>query len=207
MKHLLFFLCFLLGSSFGLQAAESQHGIGFAAGQTSGLGISYRKMTDNFGFQVTFGALSLNRDDWNVDDYRMEGDAVYGKPYLEPFTQKHYMRETDANIGLLLYKVLHTAKRSRFYLFAGGSLFYNIDTFEEHTYEYRLQENDMYIMHELSGPKKSSESSSTIFAGFGIGIEFRLTNNIRIEVEWPLTYSTDGDFIMYIPQAGLHYFF
>ena len=189
------------------QAEEPVHGLGFAAGQPSGLGLSYRRMTDNFGFQATFGAVSINQDDWGNYYYPMEYDAEYGKPYFEPFTQKHYVRETDANLGILLFKVLHSAKKSRFYAFIGGSLFYNIDSFEESTYEYRLQTDNTYIMHEISGPKKSSESQSSIYGGFGIGIEFRITENIRVAVEWPLTVSSDGDFIMYIPQAGLHYFF
>ena len=34
------------------QAEEPVHGLGFAAGQPSGLGLSYRRMTDNYGFQV-----------------------------------------------------------------------------------------------------------------------------------------------------------
>lgn len=201
-------ICVLAGIVGAAPTKGPVLGLGFAAGQPSGVGLSFRKLTDNYGLQVTIGALSQNQDNWEgYDSYQIEPDAAYWKPSTEPFTQKHYMRETNANLGILLFKVLHSAPRSRFYVFAGGSVFYNIDSFEEHTYEYQLQSNETFIMHEISSPKKTSEYTTTFYSGIGIGMELRITQNIRVAVEWPLTLSSHGDFVMYIPQAGLHYFF
>lgn len=200
--------CVLAGIISVAHAAEPVHGLGFAAGQPSGVGLSFRKMSDNYGFQVTFGALSQNQDNRGYDTYQIEKDAAYEKPSLEPFTEKYYLRETNANLGILVFKVLHTAERSRFYGFVGGSIFYNLDTFKEYKYQYQLRPgDDVYIQQEIGKPTKSSESSNTIYAGAGIGMEFRITQNIRVAVEWPLTVSSEGDFVMYFPQAGLHYFF
>jgi len=206
---LFFGVCVFVAIIGEVQAAEPTpvHGLGFAAGQPSGLGLSYRKMSDNYGFQITIGALSVNQDNWGGNYYRLGDVAIDWIPSTKPFTEKNYLRETNANLGILIFKVLHSAKRSRFYAFAGGSVFYNVDSFEEYTYEYQLQSDDTYVVHEISGPKKSSESHSTIYGGVGIGIEFRITQNIRVAVEWPLTLSSNGDFVMYIPQTGLHYFF
>jgi hypothetical protein len=200
------YICLIFGA-IQLRAAEPVRGLGFAAGQLSGLGLSYRTMGEKYGFQVTFGALSLKQGDERGDNYQGDFDPQYWQPSTIPFSQKDRVRETDANLGLLIFKVLHSAKWSTFYAFTGASIFYQHETFEEYEYQYRIYDNKSYIIDELSGPRNSSESTSTIYGGVGIGIEIKFTQNIRLGVEWPLTLSSEGDFIMYIPQTGLHYFF
>ena len=46
--------------------------------------------------------------------------------------------------------------------------------------------------------------------GIGIGIDYQLTDYIHINLDWPFVYSRgedNFDLIMYIPQAGIHYYF
>ena len=191
-----------------LFAKEPVRGLGFAAGQISGLGISYRMMGEKYGFQATFGGLSQKQDDeYQYDEIRKPYEPEYWQPSTAPFTFQERLRETDVNLGLMVMKVLHSAKWSTFYAFTGASIFYQVETFNEYHYQYELYDDNSYSQMKTGGPTKKSSSSSTIYGGAGIGIEIKFTQNIRLAVEWPLTLSSKGDFIMYIPQTGLHYFF
>ena len=61
---------------------------------------------------------------------------------------------------------------------------------------------------EFDNNKKYSDFIYNIGAGFGI--EYKLNENIRLNLEWPLCFSFYEDqtrIIMYMPQGGIHYYF
>ena len=62
MKKILILLLLINSFAFS-QFSDLSHGLGFAAGMPSGTGFSYRQMNENYGFQVTMGALAIRYDD------------------------------------------------------------------------------------------------------------------------------------------------
>lgn len=78
MKKILLLL--LLSSSITFsQSQELTQGLGFAGGMPSGSGFSYRQMNENYGFQVTFGMMVFQEDDF--EDYSNESYTVPYAPY------------------------------------------------------------------------------------------------------------------------------
>ncbi len=187
--------------------AEPTQGVGFAAGQLSGIGLSYRVLMENYGMQITLGAISLKENGYE-EPYmpRYPYDPHYSKANPPGFTQERWLRETDANIGLMFMKSLHKSKISTLYIFTGFCAFYSWDSIEEQYYE-PVVTDDYYDYAPVGEAKKRVRQNNTFFGGGGLGFEVRFSPNFRLAIEWPLTFTSDGDFIMYIPQAGLHYFF
>ncbi len=199
---------FVLLGFFSLLHADPIQGIGFAAGQLSGIGLSYRVMQEKYGLQITVGAISLKEDEPGYYDSRPQPyppDASY--PIDESYLETYRVRETDANLGLLFMKTLHSSSRARLYALTGFCVFLQADTYEVQEYGLQHVDDEKYHYVPVGDRKKETEQSSTFYGGFGIGIEIKFTPNIRLALEWPLSFSSDGDFVMYIPQAGLHYFF
>jgi hypothetical protein len=188
-------------------SAEPAQGVGFAAGQLSGIGLSYRVMLEDYGFQVTVGGISL-KDSGYEESYPTRGyyDPDYPKNDLQGFTQEQWVRETDANIGLMFMKSLHHANKTTLYVFTGFCAFFSWDTIEEQYYE-PVFSDDYYDYVPIGDPKTRVKQRNIFYGGGGLGFEIRFTPNVRLAIEWPLTFTSDGDFVMYIPQAGLHYFF
>jgi len=188
--------------------SEPIHGLGFAAGQLSGVGLSYRVMTEHYGAQVTFGALSI-KDESSEINYPNNGqypiDTTW--PMAQSYSETYHLRSTDGNIGLMFMKTLHRSKWATLYALTGFCTFFQIDKYEEQLYELENINNEYYEYRASGEAKKYTEKKNTLYGGLGIGIEIRFSTNIRMAIEWPLTYSSKGDFIMYIPQVGLHYFF
>ena len=115
------------------QYSDLTHGLGFAAGMPSGTGFSYRQMNENYGFQVTMGALAYSYD----EDY-LEDDPYYYE--MEQKSDEIYTVPTGGNnnfwgnIGLTYYKPLHRAEKSLFYGFAGISVYYTSDKYMAQDY-------------------------------------------------------------------------
>jgi hypothetical protein len=207
MKLLKCLLLSLLFVAVPLFAHEMANGLGFAAGELSGIGFSYRYLPEDYGFQVSFGVLSLSNKDDVPQEYT--GTTFPGNylPSTEPYPYSYSSRETHANIGLMLMKVLHRAKRSRFYVMTGFSYFYRTQTYTETYYGYRMIDATTFRYGPVGNEQERKERKGTTYGGIAIGMEFKVTDNIRFALEWPLTYSSNGDLVMYYPQAGLHYFF
>jgi hypothetical protein len=207
MKHTIRLLLLILFAAVPLFAQEMAHGLGFAAGELSGIGFSYRYLPEDNGFQVSFGVLSLSNKDSAPQEYTGTISPGNWLPSTDPYPYSYSSRETHANIGVTVMKVLHRAKRSRFYAMAGFSYFYRIQNFKERYYGYRMIDETTFHYGPVGDEQVRKERENTTYGGIGIGMEFKITDNIRFALEWPLTYSSKGDLVMYYPQAGLHYFF
>ncbi len=62
---------------------------------------------------------------------------------------------------------------------------------------------------EIGTATENKETTLRTNFGIGIGIDYKLTENIHLNLDWPLVLSKsdeDFDIIMYIPQAGIHYY-
>ena len=133
-------LSLLLISSFAFaQYSDLTQGLGFAGGMPSGSGFSYRQMNDNYGFQITAGALAFGYDDeYGLPEERVE--QVYDG--WNPNTNEIYTEtswDNDyfwGNIGLTYFKPLHREEKSLFYGFAAVSAYYTTEKYVERDYKY-----------------------------------------------------------------------
>ena len=206
MKTLLFALLLLAFTMLAGQEKELECGLGFSGGLISGSGFSFRKIDAGFGYQINLGALMDNTSrcdhcfpDEYPRDWINEEDDVY--------TDRSYGSSFHANLGVNFYKPLHQGKRSRFYLLAGAAGYYFREEVTKQDYIY-VPADSVWVK---SGAVRDDDNSNfTLNAGAGFGIEYKLSENIRLNLEWPLVFSFPEDkmnIIMYIPQAGIHYFF
>lgn len=211
MKKLIIVSIILIGSTFP-QSSEFTQGLGFAGGMPSGSGFSYRQMNENYGFQVTFGIMVFQEDDF--EDYYTEGyKGSYALNDWTPdtnqiFTDESY-RDTRkwGNIGITYYKPLHRSNKSLFYGFAGISTYYTSQTYQTRDYKYTLTSDSTFSYDPINDAKEVKDNKFTFFAGVGLGIEYSITDNIRIHLEMPITIVDNGNIFMYIPQGGIHYYF
>ena len=95
------------------------------------------------------------------------------------------------NISGTYYHILKNWQTSRFYLLAGTTIF------------------DVYdiTQNEFGNNEAENIDATYINIGIGIGLEFPLTKYLHVSVEWPWYYDGKAEFVKFIPQAGVHYYF
>ena len=194
----------ILTFAFILSAEENlRHGLGFTGGMISGSGFSYRQMNENYGFQFALGAITLGDND--EPDFAENG--FWGEDTLGTYTMEDDGIFYYTNFGASYYKFLHKGEKSLFYFLVGTAAYINFGSVEEQVYGYN---QDTQLWETLGEPTEEKEVTTRINFGIGIGIDYKLTDNIHINLDWPFVYSRgedDFDLIMYIPQAGIHYYF
>ncbi len=180
----------------------------------SGTGFSYRQMTDIHGFQLTFGIMKFG-DDENMDDlYFSEGyNSGYNPVNWIPDTSRTYTEYeygyggSWGNIGLTYYKVLHVGERSRFYTLAGASMYYSSGSDYKREYRYTLLSDSTYSYGPVGDLEELYPTDLVYFVGGGIGLEYEITENIRMSAELPLSFSNRGLITMFIPHLAVHYYY
>ena len=163
----------------------TQAGLGFAAGATAGLGISYRKhLANKYGYQLTGIG-------WGG------GDSFF------------------VSMGLNFMKTLHATKKTRFMAIAGLSTWYRasneIDWNQCEQFTDEQWEADPYA-DPCAGVNPEWRHGATINVGLGIGMEFMLSRNIGLALELPVVVmigigEADNFGIYPIPNASLIYYF
>jgi len=189
MKKILILITILALAMILSAEDELRHGLGFTGGMISGSGFSYRQMNETYGFQFAFGAITIG----DTDDTYFEDE--YDSYWWQNSGSTHIMEDEGiffhTNFGASYYKHLHRSEKSTFYFLVGTAAYINFGEVSEQIYQY----NEVNIRANV---------------GFGIGIDYKLTQNIHLNLDWPLVFSkSDENFniIMYIPQAGIHYYF
>ena len=180
--------------------------LGFAGGLISGSGFSYRQISEHNGFQITLGAISHGDNEYGHNESAPGNYYGYDDDYPD-FTEKSYGRNSYANIGINYIKPLHKSDKSMFYALAGSALYYSSEDYSEQLYIYD-EDDDLY--YATGEAIEETDTNYTINAGIGIGMEYRLTENIRISLDWPIVFSSydeSYDIIMTVPQGGIHYYF
>ena len=209
MKKLLLPLFLIISFAFS-QYSDLTHGLGFAAGMPSGTGFSYRQMNENYGFQVTMGALAIGYDDaYTLPEEQIEHSYDGWNPNTnEIYTESSWDNDHFwGNIGLTYFKPLHRAEKSLFYGFAGVSAYYTTEKYVERDYKYFQETDSTYSYKPIGDEKNLRETNLDAFVGIGLGITYNITNNIRFSLELPFTVSDQGNIWMIVPQGGLHYYF
>ncbi|MBC8384534.1 MAG: outer membrane beta-barrel protein [Candidatus Cloacimonetes bacterium] len=205
-KKILISLMTLLIVVISAEEQDYKLGLGFGGGIISGSGFSLRKLSDKGGFQINLGAII--RNDTGCDDcFDYDHSWLTFEDTTEVFTERAYDGWGNINAGINLYKTLHNGRKSKLYLLAGTAGYLNFETRYEQDFAYN--ENDQEW--EKNGDMRSTKDTElTINLGAGFGFDYKLSKNIRLNLEWPLaiSFSTGGtNIFMYIPQAGIHYYF
>ncbi len=204
-KILILIMIFTLAMALSAED-ELRHGLGFTGGMISGSGFSYRQMNETYGFQFAFGALMDNSsecEDCFAESY--DADWIYEEDGI--YTESSYGNIMHMNLGLSIYKPLHHGKKSSLYLLVGTAGYLFSEDITEQDYIF----NDTDDLWVQSGQERvESNTELAINVGAGFGIEYNLSSNIKLNFEWPLVFSfqeEDLNIFMYIPQAGIHYYF
>ena len=205
-------LSLLLISSFAFsQYSDLTQGLGFAAGMPSGSGFSYRQMNENYGFQITAGALAFGNDDeYDLPEERIESVYDGWKPNTNDIITERSWESNDhfwGNIGLTYFKPFHRAEKSLFYGFAAVSAYYTTEKYLEGDYKYFQATDSTYIYKPISEEIELRETDLDMFVGIGVGLTYNITDNIRVSLELPFTVSDQGHIWMIVPQGGIHYYF
>jgi hypothetical protein len=204
-KLLIGFIIFFQLTILFAEEKPLRHGLGFAVGMLSGSGFSYRQINQKYGFQVTFGLLSYNNSSSDFSEsYRTSG---FGPDMDRTFTEEKYGRETNGNIGLMIYRILNRSNRSLFYGMIGLGNYFSDQVINKREYKYNYIESNTYLYEPVGPITKDHKRDLTTNIGLGFGLEWSWTNNIHMIIEWPLIVTNDLDIYMYIPQAGIHYYF
>jgi len=201
----------LVSSLIFAQDAALTKGLGFAGGMPSGSGFSYRQMNDDYGFQITGGLMAFNNDDddnyYSFVDHPLHGDWLPNTKDI--FTQELYTgSEFWGNLGISYYKPLHIAKKATFYGLFAASTYLESNKKMTRDFKYSISADSTKYSYQPIGPSKEKRVNDfTGFIGAGLGIGYKLSNNVRIHLEMPITFASNGNIYMYIPQGGIHYYF
>ncbi len=185
---------------------DYKYGLGFSGGMISGSGFSFRKLSDIGGYQINFGAIMQNADECE-DCFGTTYEKNYFLETDDTFTEQSTDMNMNINLGYNLYKTLHIGTKSKLYLLAGGAVYMSSDKVYEQDYNYNNTSN----YWEKSGNQRETFENDFLFnIGGGFGFDYKISQNIVLNLEWPLTVSLSDDgtnIFMYIPQAGIHYYF
>jgi len=175
----------ILLSLAGLWAEKDAelHNFGFMAGQLCRPGVGYRQWINDWGFQVN-GMLMAEKDaEPNYYDFRDGDYYAWG-------------RKLEANLGVSLLKTLKEKNNKKFYALLGYGLYHK---------ERKLWESDYPSMNYATAVRY--EVSNRHYWGTGVGLEVLLLENLLWVVEIPITFQSNGEIMMYIPQVGIFYHF
>ncbi len=197
---LLFVVCISQGQTQSSKLKEESRntGLGFHFGTISGNGFSYRKYYNKSGLQVTLGGFTSGSKEINNAIYGNYGGASI-------ITISENGRKTKLSSAINYVRTLDTNQVGRFYIVAGGSLLSSF--IRQYEIDYQLVEGNYYTLIKDHPERKKWDSDYAYYFGFGLGFDFHLGQNFHCTVELPLTIDEESEIRMYIPQAGIYYFF
>lgn len=194
-------LLLLLGLSLALSAqeAKSRTALGLHFGTSSGNGYSMRWMGEKHGLQATLGAYTAGSNNVSLDDYYYNYDSS-----SNPITVEEPGKRGAVIMGLNYLYMLDHFRSGRLYIFSGGSYQY----FQErvHMADYTYSGSSNYVIDE-SSRRSELHRENRWTVGVGPGFELELGSQFRFSFELPITFNWKDDIVMYIPQAGLYYYF
>lgn len=190
------------GSLFAQYRGSRSLGIQF--GTSSGSGYAMRWIGEHHGLQATLGASTTGSNDVKFAENLWEEDVESSAATID-YTRKG--RRTSLVAGLNYIYILDESSKSRFFVALGGS--YKIGRENVYTRRYNRIDNSYYeYALDYSVPMKEELRKTDLWTvGAGPGFEFVLDRHFRFTIDLPITYNSDEDIVMYIPQVGLHYYF
>jgi len=180
-------IVFFVSSLFAVDVS-SPNNLGFSAGELSRNGISFRHWNSDWGYQLTGMILSSKDDIPERYDYREGPSSNYD--YFA------YGREFKTNFGFSIMKTLQSVNYRRFYLLAGYGLYHK---------EQKRWQSDEADMDDAW--EDGYKVINTHFWGIGVGFDLEIYDFTRVYIEIPLTFKSNNEINMYIPQIGIFYRF
>ncbi len=198
---LLFVTCLSQGQTQSSKTKEESRttGLGFHFGTVSGNGFSYRKYYNNkSGLQVTLGGFTSGSKE--IDS------SIYGNYNgASTITITENGKKTKLSSAINYVRTLDTNQVGRFYIVAGGSLLSSF--IRQYEIDYQIVNKAYYTIIKDHPERKKWDSEYAYYFGFGLGFDFNMGQNFHCAVELPLTIDENSEIRMYIPQAGIYYFF
>lgn len=174
MKKVIFIVVLLSVFTFcNLNSEELTKGVGFTAGQLSGIGFNYRQYFDKNGMQFTFGFISTSDK---------------APKFTDSYTNTKTGWEINGWLSAMYLRTIRDSDNSRFYFFAGTSI--NIDR------------KDVYVQDNSGTVVKTTKNHDKVYFGPGLGIELKASKYFSLLFELPVSISDNKKIVSYIPQGG-----
>lgn len=185
MKKVAFIIVLLSFFTFcNLNSEELTKGIGFTAGQLSGIGFNYRQYFEKNGMQFTLGLIS------NADN-----KPTFPARYSRDFLIKNGWK-VNGWVSAMFLRTIRNNENSRFYYFVAGSV--NIDQTKKYKQYYQAYQP----YQPMGSPVKYTDDKNKTYFGPGVGIELKPSKYFSIMLELPVSISNNKKIITYIPQGG-----
>lgn len=180
----------------------ANQGFGVHFGNVSGSGYAWRYMNDKHGVQLVLGGFTTGDNGVFFSPQIPVADTL--DTWDTENGRKYYM-----NFGVNYLKPLKQTEFTLFYLHAG--LNWNYSDQKQYKQRYSLysipEDGGNNIYTKAGSPTVSHKISSYVNIGAGPGFEIALGRYVKLSLELPVTYTGKDEFLMYIPQAGLYYYF
>jgi hypothetical protein len=188
---------------------NSTQAFGVHFGTLTSSGYAMRFMGEKHGLQFTLGAYTLGNNEPFFDETTGWYEGNDYTPDDTLITIERGGRASAINAGINYLYTLDHFKGGRFYILSGGSYqYYQRKIFEQDYLWGPCPDYDSLYCYNLTGTEREKykvEHRWTV--GAGPGIEIALSKQLRIAVEIPITYNWKNDIVMWIPQAGIYYYF
>jgi hypothetical protein len=183
-----------------------RHAFGIHFGNVSGNGYAYRFVEKDWGVQAVAGGFSTGSNKYSFPD-RFENSDSQDNPVSLIRTDNG--RKYSINLGVNGILPLKRMENIMFYAHAGMCWFYSTQKRYHQLYTRDDSITDQYsYYYDITGEAYSSnKTKSYVNIGAGPGVEVMVGKYFRLSLELPVTYTGKDEFIMYIPQAGLYYYF
>jgi len=182
-------------------AYNQRQGFGVHFGNVSGNGYAWRYIGAPLGIQIVVGGLTAGDNHYNYPDFFNDYDSNSEATIVRTDNARKY----NFNVGANLILPLKQANGTMFYLHGGVNWKYADQKKYYRTYHL---EGESYYHTYASDPVTSKHFiKSYCNIGAGPGVEIQAGKYFKLVLELPITYTGDEEFIMYIPQAGLYYYF
>lgn len=196
-------LLLFAASAFGENGNGNTHGFGVHFGNVSGNGYAYRYITDKLGIQLVVGGMTSGDNHYSMPDQLI----IYDSPHPLTTVRVDNGRKYNFNLGGNIILPLKRTTGSMFYLHAGTNWKYSDQKQYKQDYQ-RYSSSDYQANYSPTGDVTTSHKMKSYFnVGIGPGVELSAGKYFKLALELPITYTGDNEFIMYIPQAGLYYYF
>ncbi len=197
-------LCLSGGTLLSAKAVvnpDSTQALGLHFGNVSGNGLSYRRFFDKWGIQAVFGGYSTGSNTYDFVERTIPPGDYNDPVYVMNDMGKKYV----LNLGLSGIYPLKKTELFTFYVTGGFSWDYSNrknykqDFLQPHPDSvYYYQDGDVYSKRVVR---------SYLNIGAGPGMEIKLGPYFKLAAEIPVTYTGKHEFIMYVPQVGIYYYF
>jgi hypothetical protein len=184
--------------------AETQ-AFGVHFGNVSGNGYAYRYLGQQLGIQLVGGGFTTGNNNASLPNRVIDNDNYTNPPSL--ITRTDDGRKYSFNLGGNLIFPLKRTGSALFYLHTGVCWKYSDLKIYKQNYSLDYISNYTSYYEPSGGVYSSHKVKSYVNYGIGPGVELLAGKYFKLSLELPITYTGNDELIMYIPQAGLYYYF